>query len=96
MKNGLFAALTAVSLTFAATEAASAPPAQALLPGIAAGYVMPEKDPQAARPFSAILRYGPGTTANCQSFFDNSSAICLLLALHVIELSQKKVTETKL
>jgi hypothetical protein len=57
---------------------------------------MSQKDTQAARSFSAVLRYGPGTTSVCQSLSDNSSAICLLLALHVIQLSQKTVSETKL
>lgn len=96
MKSGLFAALTAVSLTLTATGAASAPIGQKQLQAMAIGEVMPQKDAQAARPFSAVLRYGSGTTATCQSFSDNSSAICLLLALHVIQLSQKRVTETKL
>ena len=96
MKSGLFAALTAVSLMFTATEATSAPIGQKQLQATALVEVVPQKDAQAARPFSAVLRYGPGTTATCQSFSDNSSAICLLLALHVIQLSQKRVTETKL
>ena len=96
MKSGLSAALTAVSLTLTATAAASAPMEPKPLQGAAMGDVMPQRGAQAARPFSAVLRYGSGTTATCQSFSDNSSALCLLLALHVIELSQKRVTETKL
>ena len=92
MKSGLFAGFIAVSLIFAATAAASAPIAENPIPAEA----MPQKNAQAARPFTAVLRYGPGTTSACQSFSDNSSAICLLLALHVMQLSQKRVTETKL
>lgn len=96
MKSGLFAGLIAVSLTLAATEAASAPAAQKPLPAVNAVDVMPQKNAQTARRFSAVLRYGPGTAAGCQSLSDSSSAICLLLALHVMELSKKRVTEIKL
>jgi hypothetical protein len=96
MKSGLFATLIAVSLTFTATEAASAGMAQKPLQAVTSGDVTPQKDAQAARPFSAVLRYGPGTTAVCHGLPDNSAAICLLLALHVMELSQKTVAETKL
>jgi hypothetical protein len=78
-------------------EATSAPAAQTAAPQIAtAGDVLTGKDSQTARPFRAILRYGPGTTSICRSLSDNSSAICLLLALHVMQLSQKPVSETKL
>jgi len=96
MRSGLFAGFIAVSLTFAATEAASAPIAEKPVRAMTSGEVMPPKNAQAARPFSAVLRYGPGTTSACQSFSDNSSAICLLLAFHVMQLSQKRVTETRL
>ena len=96
MKSGLFAALIAVSLTLTATGAASGTVAQEPPRGTASVQVMPQKETQTARPFSAVLRYGPGTTSACQSFSESSSAICLLLALHVIQLSQKRVTETKL
>ena len=96
MKSGLIASLIAVSLSLTATAAVSAPTAQRPLPIAVSGDVTPQKDAQAVRPFSAILRYGPGTMSTCQSFSASSSAICLLLALHVIELSQKRVTETKL
>lgn len=95
MKNGLFAGLIALSLTFAATEAASEPPGKPL-PAASSAEAMAQKNTQAARPFSAVLRYGPGTTSACQSLSDNSSAICLLLALHVMQLSQKRVTEIRL
>lgn len=94
MKIGLFAGFIAVSLSLTAAEAASLP--QKPLHLAASGEVVPQKDAQAARPFSAVLRYGPGTTSACQSLSDNSSAICLLLALHMIRLSQKPVSETKL
>lgn len=96
MRSGLFAGLITVSLTFAATEAASAPIAEKPLPTNASAEMMPQKTSQTARPFSAVLRYGPGTTSGCQSFSDNSSAICLLLALHVMQLSQKRVPDIKL
>jgi len=93
MKIGLFAGLFAVGLSLTAAEADSLPPKpQATV----SGEVTPQTKAQAARAFSAVLRYGPGTTSTCQSLSDDSSAICLLLALHVIRLSQKTVTETKL
>jgi len=94
MKIGLFAGFVAVLLSLSPSEAGSIPPKPPL--AAAEREVMPQKDAQAARPFSAVLRYGPGTTSICQSLSDNSSAICLLLALHVMELSQKRVTEPKL
>jgi hypothetical protein len=94
MKIGLFAGFVAVLLTLTPAEAGSIPPKSPL--AASAGEMMPQKDAQAARPFSAVLRYGPGTTSACQSLSDNSSAICLLLALHVIQLSQKTIAETKL
>lgn len=96
MKSGLSAGFIAVFLTFAATAATPAPVAQKPLVATAADDAVFQKTTQAARPFSAVLRYGPGTAAGCQSLSDNSSAICLLLALHVIELSKKRVTETRL
>ena len=96
MKSGLFAAFIAVSLTLAATEAASAPTAQKPLEPAASGEVIPQKNAQAARPFSAVLRYGPNTLSSCHSLVDNSSAICILFALHMIQLSQKPISETKL
>jgi hypothetical protein len=94
MKSGLFAGLVAGSLMLVAADAASAPIAPT--PVQAAVSVIPQNDPQTARAFSAVLRYGPGTTAVCHGLPDNSTAICLLLALHVMQLSQKPVTETKL
>jgi hypothetical protein len=96
MKSGLFVGLVAGSLMLMAADAASSPIAPTLLQAAGSDETMPQKDQQAARPFSAILRYGPGTTSVCQSVSANSSAICLFLALHVIELSQKRVNETKL
>ena len=78
-----------------AADAASAPIAQPLQPAVS-GDALPQKDPQAAHPVSAVLRYGPGTLSACRNLSDNSSAICLLLALHVMQLSQKQVSETKL
>ena len=84
------------SMTCAAAGAASAPLAEKPLQATTSAEVIPLKNAQAARPFSAVLRYGPGTTSTCQGLSDNSAAICLLLALHVMQLSQKKVTETKL
>jgi len=94
MKIGLFAGFVAMSLTLTAAEAGSIPPKPPL--ATIQGEPVPQKDAQAARPFSAVLRYGPGTTSVCQSLSDNSSAMCLLLALHVMQLSQKAVSETKL
>src|SRR5690242_5236874 len=96
MKNGLFAGLVVGSLMLMAGDAASAPIAPAPLQNAGVGEVMPPKDQQAARPFSAVLRYGPGTTAVCHGLPENSTAICLLLALHVMQLSQKRVTDIKL
>lgn len=43
------------------------------------------------RPVHAVLRYDSSTAASCKSFSDTSSEICLLLALHVIRMSQKPV-----
>lgn len=96
MKSGLFAGFIAVSLTFAATEAASAPIAEKPLPAAGSAEVTPQKNAQTARPYTAVLRYGPVAASGCQSFSDSSSAICLLLAFHVMQLSQKRVTEIKL
>jgi len=96
MRSGLFTGFIAVSLTFAATAADSAPIAEKPLRVTTSAEVMPQTNAQTARPFTAVLRYGPGTTSACQSFSDNSSAICLLLALHVMQLSQKRVTEINL
>ncbi|HLY06495.1 MAG TPA: hypothetical protein VKR31_12180 [Rhizomicrobium sp.] len=96
MKSGLLAGLIAISLTFAAAEAAAAPGAEKPLRGVTSVNAMPQNNRQAARHFSAVLRYGPGTASGCQSLSDNSTAICLLLALHVMQLSQKRVTEIRL
>jgi hypothetical protein len=41
-----------------------------------------------ARPVHAALRYNATMTSACRSFSDTSSEVCLLLALHVIRLSQ--------
>jgi hypothetical protein len=94
MKIGLFAGFVAVLLTLSPSEAGSIPPKPPL--AAVGGEVIPQKDSQAARPFSAVLRYGPATMSACHNLSDNSSAICLLLALHVMQLSQKRVTETRL
>ena len=94
MKIGLVAGLIAGSLTLTAANANSIPPKTPQAAVLSEA--MPQKTPEPARPFSAVLRYGPGTTSVCQSLSDNSSAICLLLALQVIQFSQKRVTETKL
>ena len=96
MKSGLFVGLVAGSLMLIAGDAASAPVVPIPLQTAGSAEVMLQKDPQAARPFSAVLRYGPATAAACHGLPENSAAICLLLALHVMELSQKRVTETKL
>jgi hypothetical protein len=97
MRKAVCAGLIAGLIVMTTGAAASAPAAQAAAPQIVAvGDAMTGKDSQVARPFSAILRYGPGTTSVCQSLSDNSSAICLLLALHVMQLSQRPVSETKL
>jgi hypothetical protein len=96
MKSGLFAGLLAGSLMLTAAHAASAPVAQSPLQIAGSAVAMPQKDPQTARPFTAVLRYGPGTTSICRGLPDNSTAICLLLALHVMQLSQKPVNDTKL
>jgi hypothetical protein len=42
-----------------------------------------------AHPVRAVLRYDASTTSACRSFSDTSSEMCLLLALHVIGMSQK-------
>jgi len=42
-----------------------------------------------ARPWRAVLRYDAATTSACRSFSDQSSEICLLLALHVIDMAGK-------
>jgi hypothetical protein len=96
MKSGLFAGLVAGSLMLMAADAASAPIAPTPLPAAGASVVMSQKDQQTARSFTAVLRYGPGTTSICHGLPENSTAICLLLALHVMQLSQKQVNETKL
>lgn len=41
-----------------------------------------------ARPTHAVLRYNSTMAASCRSFSDASSEVCLLLALHVIRLSE--------
>lgn len=41
------------------------------------------------RPVHAVLRYDSSSAAACRSFSDTSSEMCLLLALHVIRMSQK-------
>ena len=81
-------------MTLTAAGAASAPIAPN--PLFAAVEIVPHKVAPTIRPITAVLRYGPGTTSVCQSLSDNSSAICLFLALHVIELSQKEVSDTRL
>jgi hypothetical protein len=43
----------------------------------------------AARPIHAVLRYDATTAAACRGFSDDSSEVCLLLALHIIRLSEK-------
>jgi len=97
MRKAVCAALIAGSMVLSTGEATSAPAARPTATQIApVDDVWTGKDAQTARPFSAILRYGPGTTSICRSLSDNSSAICLLLALHVIQLSQKPVSETNL
>jgi hypothetical protein len=45
--------------------------------------------PALAHPVHAVLRYDTATTATCRSFSDDTSELCLLLALHVIRLSEK-------
>lgn len=45
---------------------------------------------QAPRPVHAVLRYDSSAAAACRSFSDTSSEICLLLALHVIRMSEQK------
>ena len=94
MKSGLFAGSVAMLLTLIPAEASSIPPKSPML-GTAVE-VIPQKDAQTARAFSAVLRYGPWTTAGCRSLSPDSSAVCLFLALHMIQLSQKSVTGTKL
>jgi hypothetical protein len=42
-----------------------------------------------AHPVHAVLRYDLSTTAACRSLSDHSAELCLLLALHVIRLSEK-------
>jgi len=37
----------------------------------------------------AALRYDASTTEACRSFSDTSAEVCLLLALHVIRMSEK-------
>ena len=97
MRKAVCAGLIAGSIVLTTGEAASTPTAQTAALQIAAVRdVATAKDSQSMHPFSAVLRYEPGTTSVCQSLFDNSSAICLLFALHVMQLSQKPVSDTKL
>ena len=44
------------------------------------------------RPLHAVLRYDASATEACRSLSDTSSEACLLLALHVIRLSEKPQT----
>jgi len=44
------------------------------------------------RPLHAVLRYDASTAQACRSLSDASSEACLLLALHVIRLSEKPQT----
>ena len=88
MWSGLFVGVVAGSLMTVGVGTANAPAAQTLQP--------PQKETQAAHPVSAVLRYGPDTMSACKGLSDNSAAICLLLALHVMQLSKKQVSETKL
>lgn len=46
------------------------------------------------QPSHAVLRYDASAYANCRSFSDASSEICLLLALHVIRMSQRPLAAT--
>ena len=45
---------------------------------------------QPARPVHAVLRYDSSAASACRSFSDTSAEICLLLALHVIRMSEQK------
>ena len=49
-----------------------------------------------ARPIHAVLRYNATTAAACRSFSDASSEVCLLLALHVIRLSESAPVDATL
>ncbi|HEX4078724.1 MAG TPA: hypothetical protein VHX61_07610 [Rhizomicrobium sp.] len=44
------------------------------------------------RPLHAVLRYDASTTEACRNLSEASSEACLLLALHVIRLSEKPQT----
>ena len=94
MKSGLFAGTVAVLLTLTSAEASSIPPKSPMV-GTAVE-VIPQKDAQTARPFSAVLRYGPWTASACRSLSNDSSAVCLFLAMQMIQMSQKNITGTKL
>ena len=94
MKSGLFAGSVAMLLTLASAEASSIPPKSSMV-GTAVE-VIPQRDAQAARPFTAVLRYGPNALSSCHSIVDSSSALCILFALHMMQLSQKRVDQTKL
>ena len=48
------------------------------------------------RPLHAALRYDASTAQACRSLSDASSEACLLLALHVIRLSEKPQTRGSL
>ncbi|MGH6888944.1 MAG: hypothetical protein ACREHF_07080 [Rhizomicrobium sp.] len=43
----------------------------------------------AVRPLHAVLRYDATTAATCRNFSEASSEFCLLLALHIIQMSEK-------
>ncbi|HEY3779385.1 MAG TPA: hypothetical protein VGL35_15135 [Rhizomicrobium sp.] len=74
-----------VATDMASAETAGKPPQPA--PSVA--NVAPAA--QAVRPVHAVLRYDATTAAACRSFSDASSEVCLLLALHVIRLSEKSL-----
>ncbi|HTT81951.1 MAG TPA: hypothetical protein VMF67_00570 [Rhizomicrobium sp.] len=56
------------------------PEARAAVPAIAA---------TGTRPIHAVLRYDLSTAGSCRAFSDQPVELCVLLALHVIHMSEK-------
>jgi hypothetical protein len=77
-----------------ASQAAAAPAIVAApVPSRGAPVTMVRATP---RPLHAVLRYDASTTEACRSLSDASSEACLLLALHIIRLSEKPQTRAAL
>ncbi|HEY6578356.1 MAG TPA: hypothetical protein VIY09_03465 [Rhizomicrobium sp.] len=81
MMNGLVLGLAALAWTIPA-----APPVVSAAAPVHAAIAAPGLNP---RPLHAVLRYDASAADSCRSLSDASSEFCLLLALHVIRLSEK-------